>query len=612
MSTIQHNIVNAEILPHGYTIYRKDRETRSGGGVLLAVKTNTFISSSELVNRIPDLEVTSVELITQSKRKLLICCCYRPPNAEHIWFDKFNTILSDLSSRHNNIIICGDFNLPKVNWQSLVDTTGTDEIAFTKQLNDFYLTQLNTLPTRGDDILDLVITSTMNHVENITKLNPADSGLFTDHAVIVFDLKTSCKAGARLNRTVLDFRRGDLNGLCAALQAFDFSTFIQADSDINLDWLYWKNSFLDHDTVKKFIPSKKIKGRNSPPWLNGEIIHAMRQKEAIRRKVKMSPTNALKAKFSELRAKVKKMVNSSRKNFFSSLDVDFQRNPKRFWSIFKLSSNEPNIPETMFMGKTTSPVSQPLTASIPSTITEIFNKYFTSVFANSNCHIPIPASQSPAPDLMLSDVHLTTEEVLQTLLTLDTNKATGPDEISPKLLKLCAYQIAPSLTNLFNKSLSYGKLPDDWKLANIVPVYKKGEKNQVENYRPISLLSVVSKVLERCVLNNIRCHLVALINESQHGFIPCKSCTSQLVEVLDYIGSLLDAGKQTDVIYMDMSKAFDKVSHEVLINKLYNHFGISGSLLGWFCSYLCNRKQRVTALGATSSEKPVMSGVPQG
>ena len=168
------------------------------------------------------------------------------------------------------------------------------------------------------------------------------------------------------------------------------------------------------------------------------------------------------------------------------------------------------------------------------------------------------------------------------------------------------------ITKLFNKSLSYGKLPDDWKLANIVPVYKKGEKNQVENYRPISLLSVVSKVLERCVLNNIRCHLVALINESQHGFIPGKSCTSQLVEVLDYIRSLLDAGKQTDVIYMDMSKAFDKVSHEVLINKLYNHFGISGSLLGWFCSYLSNRKQRVTALGATSSEKPVMSGVPHG
>ena len=109
----------------------------------------------------------------------------------------------------------------------------------------------------------------------------------------------------------------------------------------------------------------------------------------------------------------------------------------------------------------------------------------------------------------------------------------------------------------------------------------------------------------------MRDHLVVLINNSQHGFIPGKSCTSQLVEVHDYIGSLLDAGKQTDVIYMDMSKAFDKVNHQILIHKLYNCFGISGSLLGWFSSYLLNRRQRVTVLGATSSEKSVMSGVPQ-
>ena len=107
-------------------------------------------------------------------------------------------------------------------------------------------------------------------------------------------------------------------------------------------------------------------------------------------------------------------------------------------------------------------------------------------------------------------------------------------------------------------------------------------------------------------------HLVVLINNSQHGFIPGKSCTSQLVEVHDYIGSLLDAGKQTDVIYMDMSKAFDKVNHQILIHKLYNCFGISGSLLGWFSPSLLNRRQRVTVLRATSSEKPVMSGVPQG
>ncbi|CAB4037986.1 Hypothetical predicted protein, partial [Paramuricea clavata] len=211
-----------------------------------------------------------------------------------------------------------------------------------------------------------------------------------------------------------------------------------------------------------------------------------------------------------------------------------------------------------------------------------------------------------------SDLQLTIEEVARTLLALDTTKATGPEGIPSRLLKETAWQIAPSLTKIFNKSLSCGEIPDEWKLANIVPVHKKGEKSQVENYRPISLLSIISKVLERCVLRNIRDHLLQLINDSQHGFIPGKSCTTQLLEVLDYIGSLLDGGKQTDVVYMDMSKAFDKVHHKYLISKLRNVYGISGKLLRWFESYLINCKQRVTVLGATSSARPVLSGVPQG
>ena len=111
---------------------------------------------------------------------------------------------------------------------------------------------------------------------------------------------------------------------------------------------------------------------------------------------------------------------------------------------------------------------------------------------------------------------------LTTLLALDSTKATGPDEIPSRLLKDTLWEIAPSLTQIFNKSLCLGEIPDEWKLANIIPIHKKGDKSQVENDRPISLLSIVSKVLERCVLRNIRDHLQQLINDSQHG--SGKSC----------------------------------------------------------------------------------------
>ena len=130
-------------------------------------------------------------------------------------------------------------------------------------------------------------------------------------------------------------------------------------------------------------------------------------------------------------------------------------------------------------------------------------------------------------------------------------------------------QIAPSLCALFNKSLHCGVLPDDWELANVVPVHKRDEKSYVENYRPISLFPLISKVLERRVFQNIKQHHVyQQINPYQHGFIPQKSCVSQLVEVFEQIGRKLDNGKQIDVIYLDMSKAFDKVSHAQLLRRL--------------------------------------------
>ena len=131
-------------------------------------------------------------------------------------------------------------------------------------------------------------------------------------------------------------------------------------------------------------------------------------------------------------------------------------------------------------------------------------------------------------------------------------------------MKETADQISPSLTRSFNKSLRLGIFPGDWKLANIVPIFKKGKRDSVENYCPISLLPVISKVLERCVLAGLRDHISHLISPEQHGFLAGRSCVTQLTSVLHYIGGQLDAGKQIDIIYLDMSKAFDKVDHTKL------------------------------------------------
>jgi hypothetical protein len=164
---------------------------------------------------------------------------------------------------------------------------------------------------------------------------------------------------------------------------------------------------------------------------------------------------------------------------------------------------------------------------------------------------------------------------------------------------------------MFNISLSQGKLPIDWKKANVVPIFKKGNKLEVSNYRPVSLLPIISKVLERCILNKIIETIRPQITRLQHGFMKGKSTTTQIITVISNIHKIFDNKDKTDVIYFDLAKAFDSVPHSLLLHKLQS-FGIHGNLLKWIRNYLTNRQQRVTCDGQNSSWLPVSSGVPQG
>ena len=211
----------------------------------------------------------------------------------------------------------------------------------------------------------------------------------------------------------------------------------------------------------------------------------------------------------------------------------------------------------------------------------------------------------------ISDITLTEEEVCAVLKALDEDKATGPDKIPALLLKKCAVNISSSLCRLFNKSLSCGILPSEWKLANISSIPKRSPNNDVSNYRPLSLLSLISKAIERCIYNRLIEHVHGQIYELQYGFLRGKSTTSQLLHVLQQFLNVLEQKNQVDIVYLDFAKAFDKVSHNLLLVKLHN-FGIRGNLLQWFRDFLSGRFQRVTALGVSSEPLPVLSGVPQG
>ena len=213
------------------------------------------------------------------------------------WLESFNLFLAKSCATYHNVLLCGDLNFPNIPWYSPELATSADEVQFTEILNDYYLSQLNLVPTQVNHVLDLVITNVPNQVHNMSVLSPVQSGLKTDHAVVTFDVQMAIRAAPKIKRTVFDYGRGDFDGLRSTLEAADLFNMVDPDDNVNSNWLKWKDVFLT--AVDSTIPKKTIKNARSLPSINGEIIHAIRRKENLRRKLKSSSSDALKTKFKE-------------------------------------------------------------------------------------------------------------------------------------------------------------------------------------------------------------------------------------------------------------------------------------------------------------------------
>jgi hypothetical protein len=245
--------------------------------------------------------------------------------------------------------------------------------------------------------------------------------------------------------------------------------------------------------------------------------------------------------------------------------------------------------------------------------TNVFCNFFASTFTSDDGQLP-NVSKSVNSETEFSCVHFTPEVVTRTLKSLPSKLSTTPDDLPPFLLRNIADAIAYPLCSIFNLSMSTGVLPSQWKLAFVSPIFKgKGLSSMPNNYRPISLTSCCCKTMEKIIVAELICYLLSnnLISDRQHGFLPQRSTITQLLESLIDWTMAVETRKRVDCVYVDLSRAFDSVSHPKLLLKLQT-YGLTGKVLSWICNFLCDRKQCVVINGTFSDSVSVSSGVPQG
>jgi len=589
---LSNGIFNNEILSKGYNIYRKDRDSR-GGGVLLALRDH--ITCSQLPSP-PDIEIITVLISTSNP--FIISVVYIPPNSSDAYHEMLHNYLTSLVIEPSPIILLGDFNLPDVEWATYSGSSLRSN-QFCDLLFQLNLSQLVNEPTHNKgNILDLIITNNDDIVYNVHIYPSVYQPISTDHFVISFCVNSQVHHSSSSDtQVVFDYSKANYPGLIDYLSCIDFS-FCEQLPDIDSIWLFIKSNIVKG--MDMFIPKIRFNSSQYPKWYTSNIRHQINCLRSIRKKYRSNPSIHVLHRIRMAEENLQNDIQIAKASFEANLVHNFAfRNDSKIFKHVRNITKSASIPSTVFFNDNS--------ATEDFDKATLFNKYFYSVFSESSYVLP-QFQDMPSTNSTTDSINFTEDEVYSALSSLDSTKATGIDGISPAVLKNCASVLTKPLCYLFSLIILCCCLPSEWKTHCIIPIFKSGNKSIVSNYRPISLLCIVSKVLERIIYNKVIISISNQISTSQFGFMKGRSTLQQL---LIFFKDIYEHNTQTDVIYLDFSKAFDRVPHDKLLLKLWQ-VGITGNLWCWFKSYLNNRSQCVRLNGSYSALLPVLSGVPQG
>ena len=597
----------------GYTLFHLSRECAKGG---VAIYASNNLITYQISNK--EIDITGSEQIwcgiTIGNERLLAGCIYRPPSSSETVNKIINNSIKRAKSlvdqgKFSRLLIVGDFNR-HISWTSAGGLASlSDDILFLENINSNFLTQFVLEPTLGKNQLDLVLSDdpgSIFHVEVGAPLGCSDKNNY--HATLRWKFFVKDKQVSQINPVRHDFKRGDYVELANYLRNISWSNDLES---LSVDEAYDKILCHYNLATRNFIPTRQFsrKENPTPKWFSQEINAATKEKYsafARLRAASSSIKNLLKPAYNKSARKVKKLIAEAIKNYEMSIISKCKSNPKLLYCHINRQKK----------CKIQIRALEDLTGKLTSNGVEmanILNQQFFSVFSvDSPGEKPLLEQLTAAKSQFGAEIFSSTA-IENCLASLDKHKPPGIDGLHSFVLVEARKELALPLSLLFSQSFNSAQVPSSWKQANITPIFKKDSKVIASNYRPISLTSIPCKIMERLIRNAMIKHLVDnnLLNPNQHGFSPGKSCATNLLETLDIITDAMESRFDVVLVLLDFAKAFDKVSHSLLLVKL-KAYGFDQKICLWIEAFLSHRKQRVVLGEHLSEWLDVLSGVPQG
>ena len=573
-----------------------------GGGVLLGVNSTlraSVLDFTPITDLISNIDIVGIKLITRHHRKVFIIVVYIPPSTSlenmELFFDAFNS-LNNFSDT-DDVIVFGDFNIP-----DFVDKA-TD--GFSILLNNFQqfhnMQQYNYLRNFHNHVLDLIFS---NVTCTICKLLSPFVEEDRHHPALYINIHIRSNDLFYFNinaeTETFNFKKANFQRMYDMFLDVDWSLLYNTtDVDDACSIFYQQLNAIFQATVPKL--RIKSKQRHYPQWFNLEVISALHNKRLAFKQYKRLKTTESYEQFKYYRSYSKQLIFNSYKDYMSDIENRLHRDPKGFWGYIQKKRGNSRIPSSMHYNNRN--------LDQPNLIVNAFAEYFNSVYVLSK-------SCSRADDFTsesgsITPPQITEKDILTALRNAKNTLTMGPDGVPSFLLKDCATVFVQPLNYLFKLIITTSTFPTIWKSAIICPILKKGDKTNIGNYRPISLLCNFSKIFETIVYKHIYSGVKMYISPLQHGFIDRRSTITNLVCFTQFTAEAIDERKQVDAVYLDFQKAFDQIDHYILLHKL-KAFGFTDSLINLFKSYLLNRDQCVRYQCHTSKKIHPTSGVPQG